>query len=1097
MRSLAVKTGKSLGLSPSHKLTMNILLLTCTLPLHAADIIPTPDELLIPKATPKIDGDLSEWLITQRGYRIDPTQFGKDKAISLHNNDPANLFKSEKDLSAWVALSWNDEFLYIAGQVRDDDLRGIKPDTDHNAGPPGWACDSVMFRVHSFRQPLKTNSPYSKTPFLASRYVVHPKGRGHLLDNSRKQLDKVDSYWKLTKGSDWVSRETKVGYAIEAAVPWKSLEFKPQAGELLFCSFLLGDIDDGEQLNQLGWNFDGGEPSAMRVFRLGDASGATAMLSVASRAVEAGKKWSASYRVDATRAAIQLTKLALTGPDDQRLNIEINASIPKGKSATDVIVVEKMPGKPGSYTATLFAEVGGKVVDLCSEQIEILQGRPPAPLITNPPGEIHHFRPDRVAHNAWEDWRRGVLRTGFVNNRSGYEKYIRTHVKDYVDKTMDAYIKGRSRHIGQHVLMALTLYKLTGESRYTDLIRRGVELALKLQKEKLAIHMLFGLVPMRYHVWLHDKERKLAPPGAEDDFQEVWARAASEHPKEWMFSEWGYHNRCWHRYYQLKIARHFAKKLGKPIGPKVDEYLAFHEPIIRKFGAANDNSSGYIWVGFRYPMYWSMAVDDWSEFTTNKGWLDALQNWRRYSSPAGAVPNFGDTSGWGTGSGTSVANYELMGRLTGDGRFRWQAHRNMEYLYNHFWPRHDQYHGPKDRVALSVCLAWMYADESVSPKRTESKSEVIFRYRTAPVTEKELAARPGLSGTKLVDEKVPDKLILTSGTSAQRTWALVELIDLGGHCGRLPGNIFVLMHHDAALLAGQGYYERSPDFNNILWIEDLDGLAADPRPARTEVPIFVEDPAVTRVRIRVQRFQQLPVTYVRDIVFVKDAFMLVKDRITFHATMRARIGPCWQTRDLGPQCGENWFNGYYEYLYHTGLGLGRGVHAYRNPAWDLLIKFAPREDVKYSVVDRFNDNPYRMSPIQLRQSWTGIIKHGETRTFTSLLHPHVPAFDVKPFAEWSEFLIDNDQSTLVRVKTENDPRNHLWSEHFVLLQEKDGAIESEGFAGDSSFALVSKNYKGNLSAAVMVGGSELRLGGEDFSRKSRKPVVQKIYEVKK
>ena len=327
MRSLAVKTGKSLGLSPSHKLTMNILLLTCTLPLHAADIIPTPDELLIPKATPKVDGDLSEWLITQRGYRIDPTQFGKDKAISLHNNDPANLFKSEKDLSAWVALSWNDEFLYIAGQVRDDDLRGIKPDTDHNAGPPGWACDSVMFRVHSFRQPLKTNSPYSKTPFLASRYVVHPKGRGHLLDNSRKQLDKVDSYWKLTKGSDWVSRETKVGYAIEAAVPWKSLEFKPQAGELLFCSFLLGDIDDGEQLNQLGWNFDGGEPSAMRVFRLGDASGATAMLSVASRAVEAGKKWSASYRVDATRAAIQLTKLALTGPDDQRLNIEINASI--------------------------------------------------------------------------------------------------------------------------------------------------------------------------------------------------------------------------------------------------------------------------------------------------------------------------------------------------------------------------------------------------------------------------------------------------------------------------------------------------------------------------------------------------------------------------------------------------------------------------------------------------------------------------------------------------------------------------------------------------------------------------------------------------
>ncbi|MDA0837844.1 MAG: hypothetical protein O3B01_27695 [Planctomycetota bacterium] len=1083
-----------------------LLLFTCTPLLHSADIIPTPDELLIPMATPKIDGDLTEWDITKKGYRIDPTKTGNDDAISLHQNDPGNPFKGEKDLSAWAALSWDKDYLYIAGQVTDDDLRGIKPDTGHNAGPPGWACDSVMFRIHSFRQPLKTNNPYSKTPFLAPRYVVHPGGRGHLLDNSSQQLDKVDSYWKLPQGSDWVSRETEDGYVVEAAVPWKSLEFKPQTGELFFCGFLLGDIDDGEQLNQLGWNFNGSEPSAMRVFRLADTSGATAMLSVASRSVEAGKKWSVSYRVDARAMDIRLTRLTLTGPENQQLDIAINTDIVKGKSATDVLVVEEMPARPGPYKATLVTDVDGKTVELCSESIEILPGKPPAPLITNPAGEMHHMRPDRVAHNAWEDWRRGILHTGFVNDRTGYEKYILTHVKDYVDKTMENYIRIRSRYIDQHVLMALTLLKLTGEERYADLIRRGVDLALTLQKENLDIHLLFGLVTMRYHVWQHDKERKLATPDAEKDFQELWARAASEHPPEWMYSEWGYHNRCWHRYYQLKIARHFAQKLGKPIGPRVDEYLAFHEPIIRKFGAANDNSSGYIWVGFRYPMYWSMAIDDWSEITTNKGWLNALQNWRSYSSPSGAVPNFGDTSGWGTGSGISVGNYELIGRLTGDGRFRWQAHRNMEYLYNHFWPRHDQYHGPKDLVALGACLAWLQADDSVKPKPAESQSQVLFRYRTAPVTQEESAARPGLSTMKLTDEQVPDKLILTSGTRAQQTWAMVELIDLGGHCGQLPGNIIALMHHDAALLAGQGYYEKSPDFNNILWIEDLDGLAADPRPARTEVPIFVEDPAVTRVRIRVQRFQQLPVTYVRDIVFVKDAFMLVKDRITFHATMRVRVGPCWQTRDLGPQCksdldvtrpeGDFWFNSYYEYLYHTGLGLGRGVQAYRNPAWDLLVKFAPREGMKYSVVDRFNDNPYRMSPVQLRQSWTGIIKHGETLTFTSLLHPHVPAFDVEPFAEWSKFLIDNDQTTMVRVKTENDPQNHLWYEHFLLLQEKVGAVESDGFAGDSTFALISKNYKGDLSAAVMVGGKELRLGGEEFSPKSRKPIVQTVYELK-
>ena len=1060
------------------------------------ELDPSPREVLVPFATRTIDGDLADWdLPTKALAVIDPEQAGKDPAISLHLNDPGNAFKGASDLSARVAVTWDETNLYIAGLVRDDDLRGIKPDTPHNVGPPGWACDSVMFRIHSFRQPLKTNSPFTPTPFLGLRYVTPANGRGHLVDNSRKQLDKTSAYWKLPDGSAVASRETADGYQVEAAVPWQSLEFRPQAGELLFCAFLLGDIDEGEKLNQLGRWF-AGDPRENAVFRLVRRPEATGILSLSSRRAEVGKRWSVSWRVDARTADVTAQKLLLASADGTVRELPIGVNVPKGQTAKDVVVVDKMSMEVGECAVRLVAAVGGKSLTLCEELFEVAPGRPPAPLITNSPGELHHHRPDRVAHSAFEDHRRGLIRHGFVKDRSGYEPYLLTHVKDYIDKQMAPAIKRKTPHIGGYTLMCVTLYRLTKDEKYRDWARQGIELGLSLQEEKLQADRLFGMTQIRYHAWLHNPGDALAPSDAEERYQTLWARAASEYDKAWMFGEWGYHNRCYHRHYRLKIASHFARKLGKPVTPEAQKYMDFHDPILATFGAATDNSSGYHWVGLRYPAYYAQAIDDFDELAKHEGWCAALGRWRLYSSPSGALPNFGDTSGWGTGAGQAMAYYEMMSRITRDGRFRWQAHRIAEYLYNHFSPRHDQYHGPRDFIASGFCRAWLFADDSVAPVPRENRSMVTFRTRCVTTPEEERAAQPGLCPTKMVEEQVPDKLVLSSGNDPSRLWALVELLDKGGHCGRLPGHIATLTQHDAALLAGQGYYERSADFNNILWIEDMDGIAADPRPMRTEVPRFVDDPALTYARIRTQRYGQMPVDYEREIVFVKNAFVLVKDRVTFRATMRVRVGPCWQTRDLGPQCGDDWFNTYYEYIYFTGLGLGKGVHAYRNPAWDLLVRFAPRTECKLSVADRYGDNPYRPSPTQLRQSWTGIATPGLTLTFTSVLLPHGPAFDVTPFADWVEFLVDNDETTLVRVKTEFDNMHHFQDTHWVLLQEKEEAVEADGFASDARLALITRDRNGRLRPAVVVDGDNLILDGKDLSPKARRPKPQTVFEVK-
>jgi len=1062
---------------------------------RAAEVVPAPDELMIEQFAVTVDADLGEWDMARRSYLIDAGQAAEDATITALTTNPDNPFKGSADLSARVALGWDETYLYVAGDVTDDDLRGIRPGGAHNAGPAGWFCDSVMLQIHSFRKPLKTNSPFTDSPNLNVRYEVHPGARGQLIDDpGGRKLDTVDSYWKLTENSLVATRETAAGYIVEAAVPWADMEVAPQAGDVLHACFLLGDIDADEKLNQLGWNFSG-DPKERPVFRLLGSVPATAILSMSSSRPQAGGKWTVRYQADARGADLTVKRLALIGPEGEVGSVEINEQAANGQSVSDVLTLDAMPGEPGGYEVRLAAEVGGDAVMLRAEPYELLAGAEPAPMIANPPGEVHHMRPDRVVHNAYEDHRRGILEHGYMNDRSGYELYMRTHVADYLEKYMDIYIEQKASHIAGNVIKAYALYELTGHPQYADWVRRGLEVAIGNQKTTIDRDKMLPLCEARYLIWQHDPGTDLAPAGIEQDFQEIWARIATEHDEGWMFGEWGYHNRCWHRFGVMQIAKFFAEQLGKPVSPRINEYIDWHQPKYDQFGYCTDNSAGYHWVGFRYPVWWNMAFDSLDKVAKHPEWVDALGRWRRYAAPSGAVPNFGDTSGWTAGSGSAMAYYELMGRLTGDGRFRWQAHRIAEYMYNHFSPRHDQYHGPRDFTADGFCRAWLYADDSVAPVPAEQNSEVTFRTRVVSETAEDKAARPGWSGAKMVDEKVPDKLILTSGNDPQKLWAMVELMDKGGHCGVLPGNIVTMMVHDTALLAGQGYYERSQDFNNTMWVEDMEGLAADPRPMRTEVPRFVEDGAVTYARVRADRYSQLPITYVRDIVFVKNGFMLVKDSLTFNADMKVRVGPCWQTRDLGPQAGENWFNAYYEWIYFTGLGLGKGVHSFRNPAWDLLVKYAPREDTRFTVLDRYEDNPYRTSGTQLRQSWTGIAQAGETKTFTTILLPHGPDFDVTGYADWARFVVDDDNTTLVNVTVENDNMHHLQEKHWVLLQDTPGDVAAEGFASNAQLAVVTIDRDGTLKPAVMVDGSVLTLDGRDLAAEARQPAVQSIFEV--
>jgi len=1061
----------------------------------AGQLRDTPRQYLIhkPRKPIVIDGKLDEWDMAGTPYIISPTS--DDPLNGFRTSAPTNPLKGDEDLSGRAALAWDEEYLYVAGQMRDDHLMGVKPDSAGNQGPRGWECDSLMVAVASFRQPMKSNSPYSPTPFLGLRYA--PKGpdpRGRLVDVRPRDLDKKGMYWILTPGSKWGVAETPTGYNVEAAIPWKDLEFTPRPGERLFVAFLAADVDPEEPLNQLGWGYTG-VPKEHPVFRLADREDIAGILTVSADEVPTDQSWAVRWELDALSKAARMVELRVVGQDGEVVaRKKVGFDVPVGKTGSAVVEFGAgvVPGAGAYMVEALASAAGGAATVVARVPVRMVEPGARLPVVQNAPGQIAHMPPERVAHHAWDEHSRGFYRHGFVKSKQDYVPYLRRYVEPGLKDAARNFINIKHAWGYTHALHCIAMYRITGDEEYIPLARDIIDYVL--DKAYLGWFQATGLIIYRYLTWKDDPDSPFAPPDAEKRYRANLYKIAAE-PTDYYFNESGTHNRVWHRYMMLKIARMVAEEDGKPVDPRVIEYTDYHDKLIGEVGDSDDASAGYHWVFFDAAIGIYFHTGDWDAFLAHKGFRKTLARYVEMVSPSGACPQFASCSGWPE-VGESMWAYELMSRLTRNGRYRWTSHRIAEYYYNHLDYRANQYHGPYDTARNNFTLAYLLADDSVAPQAPPGGSRITWRHPLVKVPLERLKARPGTSPMEMDSSRwIPDKVVLSGGNDARSLWGLVELLPAAGHGGELPGNLIALMVHDSALLAGQGYYENTPNYQNILWIEDLDGLAADPRPLETEVLVFVDDPAFTFVRVKTERYQHLPVTYTRDIFFYKDGFLAVKDRVKFHTAMKVRVGPCYQTRSLGPQCGENWFNMYYDQLYYTGLGLGGGVQAIRNPAWDALLYFADAPDKYQTVSDSYKENPWRNSPIQVRQVWAGMARAGQEITYAAVLLPHAPTFTpqdlISPPADSEdapriELAHNDDGLTVFKAISEMDPVHKFRRETWVMLNQT-GQMASAGPIGsDAQVAVVGLDRNGKIAHRALIAGSVLRFRGKDESAAARK-----------
>lgn len=382
-------------------------------------------------------------------------------------------------------------------------------------------------------------------------------------------------------------------------------------------------------------------------------------------------------------------------------------------------------------------------------------------------------------------------------------------------------------------------------------------------------------------------------------------------------------------------------------------------------------------------------------------------------SPDGAMNPYGPNGGWNSTADYRIAMLERLASKTGDGRYRFGAHRLFNYL--RYQSRGSE---PSEQPLASaapwlISLAAIWADDRVRPLEPAPTSLWNRRGEAIriPHTDKSLTDR--LLGNAdfrdkhghlccswfMSGKEWPDKLILRSGWNHGDFFGLVELHPTSFPAN--PGGIMGLNRWGAAFT--QIVTSKGASVENRVLIEDLNQQASRRYHAdnlrinefwksgempdiRSEVTHFEETAEATCARLRVTNMDGLPVLYEREFIFAKNRFLATREIVTFEESFEARVAPLWNTQNIGPQLGEHWANTFV----HQPVA-DNGTRSMKSPPVDLLVWFAPRDDCRLQVIDRLIEDPRAEAcPNQVRYAWEGTPAAGEKLVFTQVYYPHPP-----------------------------------------------------------------------------------------------------------
>ncbi len=432
-----------------------------------------------------------------------------------------------------------------------------------------------------------------------------------------------------------------------------------------------------------------------------------------------------------------------------------------------------------------------------------------------------------------------------------------------------------------------------------------------------------------------------------------------------------------------------------PDAPEAAEWRQYSDEVWHHWADFDDtyeDSSHYNAVFLRF-MLGHLQLTDQMDIFKRPGMRGFMDRYRDLISPTGMMVGWGDSPGYGTDWGAFVAAFEAAATATGDGTYKWAAHKLLD--------GHRRNIIGEDPLLLcyedlrSLPMAWLEADDSIQPVAPELRSGVYTMAYPHYVPKQERVAA-NLPTYLLEDRETPWKMLQRDGEGETAWWSLFGLLPLAGH-GHADAPALLGLYADGTkLLRDSTYFHKQWMDHNLLFGVRVNGGKLGDLPAETEVLTFEDRAEFCYADIAWSDYNGWGLPLRREVLFVKGLGWWVRDRTEVTEECDWFLGPLWQV-DRILERGATWFDVDYpqpaSFLWPTANG---DAH--------LLVAFAPSDT---ATVD-YADMSHREGPLALRP--------GQDAVYSSLLIPMPADQDSGVVGDSVETLVDEPGATVIRLR---------------------------------------------------------------------------------
>jgi hypothetical protein len=372
-------------------------------------------------------------------------------------------------------------------------------------------------------------------------------------------------------------------------------------------------------------------------------------------------------------------------------------------------------------------------------------------------------------------------------------------------------------------------------------------------------------------------------------------------------------------------ANHLLAAALYPDEPAAAEWKAYGEAVWGDWWSFRDigiNDTCYFYTSLGNVLHTADLLGRAEVFTDDRVRATLWDRMVHETSPDGVLIPYAAHAGYHGPAGVRIWALELAARATRDGRYRYVASRLMNFgQARGFTPGQHHWHGIS---VEGIALAAIACDDSVEPVRPDGGSRLLTRPEIVHLTEAQAKERfpeaAGVVSAMYMTQRVlPHKLVFRAGWEPGDLYMMVDAYTRHGPLN--PTAILALERHGSSF--AEMVSEKFTSRENAVRIDDLSGQARFAGEQRGEWPkelplgydgmettveAFADHALATHARLRVSNYMGFHASQTRELLFVKNRFVLVRDETAFDDAFRARVGPVWNTQNVGEPRGPNWVN---------------------------------------------------------------------------------------------------------------------------------------------------------------------------------------------